>query len=741
MEDYEKFIESKKLKFEHTGIPDHGEINPMLYDWQRDVVSWALRRGRASLFEDCGLGKTPQQLEWAKHVEQHTESPVLILAPVAVSQQTISEGQKFGVDVARADDGSDIDGRGIYITNYERLHKFNPTIFGGVVLDESSILKSFTGKIRNQIIDSFEKTPFRLACTATPSPNDHSELGNHAEFLGVMTRKEMLATFFVHDSSTSAARGWRLKQHAEDEFWEWVATWAVSIKKPSDIGYDDDRFDLPELNVRDHIVDVDHRDNDADTLIRLPAASLSELRTEQRKTVPQRCEQVAELANESDEPWIVWCHRNDESSKLTSLIDDAVEVTGSHDSDTKADRMLAFSDGDIRVLVTKPSIAGFGMNWQHCKNVAFVGLTHSYEQFYQAVRRCWRFGQNRPVDCHVVVAETQTKVLDSIQRKQQDAEKMNRRMVDAMASITITEVKGEQITETEDYRTDTETGDGWTLHLADCMDVVSDMDDESIDVSVYSPPFADLYTYTNSYRDMGNCSGDDEFIEHYEYLIKQLHRVTTPGRISIVHCMDLTATKSREGYIGLRDFPGSIIRAHERNGWIWHSKVTIWKDPVTAMQRTKAHGLLYKTLRKDSSRSRQGIADYLLIFRKPGENPKPIEHTEDEFPLDEWRKLASPTWDDIDQTDVLNNYREARAEEDEKHVCPLQLEVIRRALRLWSAPDDLVYDPFTGIGSSGYVALDMGRRFVGSELKKSYFDQAKQNLIDITTPDRQTSLI
>lgn len=739
MTKYEQFLKSKLATEIPTGIANPDPINPKLFDWQRDIVKWALRRGRSAIFADCGLGKTAMQLQWAKAVHEFTEKPVLILAPLAVSHQTIGEGYKFDVDVVRAEEQNEC--ADITITNYEALHKFDASAFGGIVLDESSILKSFTGSTRNQIIEEFQDTPFKLACTATPSPNDHTELGNHAEFLGVMTRAEMLATFFVHDSASSASQGWRLKGHAVNEFWAWVAGWAVSVKTPSDLGYDGSNYELPDLEIIEHIVDVDHTNNDGTTLFRMPASSLGELRSEERLTVKQRCEKVAELVSGSDEPWIVWCYRNDESSMLTKLIPDAVEVSGSDSNDTKARRMLDFSEGKIRVLVTKPSIGGFGMNWQHCHNVAFAGLTHSYEQFYQAIRRCWRFGQKEKVNCHITIAETQTKVLQSVKRKQRDADKMNRQMTEAMREINIASVRGEQKTQENEYMTDVRDGKGWKLHLGDCVDVARKLEDGAVDISIYSPPFSSLFTYSNSNRDMGNCAGDAQFFEHYGFLIEELFRATRPGRLSVVHCMDLTATKSREGYIGLRDFPGEIIRAHQERGWIWHSKVTIWKDPVTAMQRTKAHGLLYKTLRKDSSRSRQGLADYLLVFRKPGENTKPVGHTPEDFPLDDWQDYASPVWGDIDQTNVLNNYREAREGKDERHVCPLQLDVIERSLRLWSAPDDLVFSPFTGIGSEGFVALNMGRRFVGAELKPSYWRVACDNLNDAATPDRQISLI
>lgn len=737
MNEYQEFLESKRIVDVPTGIGELPTINPMLFDWQADIVRWSLKRGRAAIFADCGLGKTPMQLEWAKHVERHTDRPVLLLAPLAVAAQTVRESVKFGVDVEQVRGGEAVGDRGIYITNYEMLEHFDASAFGGVVLDESSILKSYAGHYRNLIIESFAGTPFRLACTATPAPNDHMELANHAEFMGVMERQEMLATFFTHDSSET--QKWRLKGHAQDEFWKWMASWAVSISKPSDIGHEDGRFELPPLQMHEHVVEVDHTEATPDGfLFRPQAVSLGDLRQEQRLTVDVRADEVAELVNASDEPWIVWCNRNDESAALCERIDGAVEITGSHDSETKADRMLAFSDGDIRVLVTKPSIAGFGMNWQHCRKVAFVGLSHSYEQFYQAVRRCWRFGQDQPVDCHVVVAETEGAVLESIRRKEKQAREMNARMTNAMSEISTENMQG--MTRDEDaYVTDEAGGEDWTLYLGDCVEMAGRIEDESVGCSIFSPPFSSLYTYSNSSRDMGNSGDDGEFFEHFGFLIDELMRVTMPGRNCLVHCSNLTTTKSFDGEIGIRDFRGDIIRAFRKRGWTYHSEICIWKDPVTSMQRTKAHGLLYKTLRSDSARSRQGLADYLLVFRKQGDNPLPIEHTPEDFPLDDWQKWASPVWDHIDQTDVLNNYRHARSEKDERHICPLQLGLIRDALRLWSAPDDLVFSPFAGIGSEGYVALDMGRRFVGSELKPSYWRQAVQNLEEITTPDPQVS--
>jgi len=738
-QDYQNFVASKLLRQPPTGMTEEDVPNAqgMLYDWQWAIVRWALKKGRGAIFADCGLGKTPMQLTWAKAVADHTAGQVLIVAPFAVVDQTISEGDKFSIPVDYAEDDS---GAPVEIVNYERLHKIDCGKYDGVVIDESSILKSYEGHFRNMIVDTFADTPWRLACTATPAPNDHMELTNHAEFLGVMRRQEVLASFFTHDSSET--QKWRIKGHAADEFWRWVASWAVSVTHPEDIGFDDGRFELPEMHTHEAKVDVDRsEDTPEGMLFRPEAKGLAEIRSEQRRTVEARADRVADLVDaEPDEPWIIWCYRNAEAEAACKRIDEAVEVRGSDDPETKAKRLREFASGEIDVLVTKPSIAGFGLNWQHCARVAFLGLSYSYEQFYQAVRRCWRFGQDCEVHAWMVVAETEGRVLEAIKRKQRESEQMHERMVAAMDGVDLSEATA-SVSESTTYREDVASGDGWTLHNGDCVEVIRNhVQDASVGCSVFSPPFSSLYTYNNSPRDMGNSSDDGEFFDHFSYLIDELLRVTMPGRNCCVHLSNLTTTKAFDGQIGIRDFRGKVIEHFTDRGWIYHSEVAIWKDPVTAMQRTKALGLLYRQLRKDSAMSRQGLADYVVTFRKPGDNPNPIEHTEDNFPLPEWQKLASPVWNDIDQTDVLD-YREAREEDDEKHICPLQLEVIERCLKLWSAPDDLVLSPFSGIGSEGYVACDMGRRFVGSELKRSYWEQARRHLTDLTTPDAQMDFL
>ncbi len=735
---YSDFLARKAITAPAAGIASPPALSGHLFPFQADIVRWGLRRGRAAIFAGTGLGKTAMQLEWAHRVAAHTRGPVLVLAPLAVAQQTIAEGARWGIPVAYAADATESTPTGITITNYDRLDKFAGLPWAGVVLDESSILKAYDGKTRTAILEEFRRTPFKLACTATPAPNDYMELGNHAEFLGVMTRAEMLSMFFVHDGGDTSE--WRLKGHAEADYWRWVCSWAVMIRMPSDLGYEDGGYVLPPLEMHQHTVAATaDQARKAGRLFADEARTLVERRDARKASIAERVAIAARLVNESGEPWLVWCNLNAEGDALAAAIPDAVQVAGSDSPEDKTARMLGFAAGKHRVLISKPSICGYGMNWQHCPNVAFVGLSDSWEQFYQAVRRCWRFGQTRPVHCHVITAETEGAVVANIQRKEEQAEAMVNEMVRNMADITSEEIRG-AARESSAYQTDRATGDGWALHLGDCVDVVRSMPDESIHYSIFSPPFASLYTYSNSDRDMGNSKSHAEFYEHFGFLLGDLLRVTKPGRLLSFHCMNLPTSKAHDGFIGIADFRGILIRAFVEAGWIYHSEVCIWKDPVTAMQRTKALGLLYKQLRKDSCMSRQGIADYLVTMRKPGENPERVTHTPDEFPVEVWQRYASPVWMDINPSDTLQR-ESAREDRDEKHICPLQLDVVRRALKLWTNPGDTVLSPFAGIGSEGYVALQEGRRFVGAELKRSYWEQARRNLTAAArNAGRQSSL-
>jgi DNA modification methylase len=409
------------------------------------------------------------------------------------------------------------------------------------------------------------------------------------------------------------------------------------------------------------------------------------------------------------------------------MIPDAVEVRGSDSSEKKESAMGGFLNGSIKRLISKPSIAGYGMNFQHCAHVAFVGLSYSFEDFYQALRRTYRFGQGREVHCHIVRATTEGAISQTIQRKIKQHEQMQTEMKKASAVFAENRIKELSANLTVDHT----EGDGWKLYHGDCVRVAKHIPSESIDLAVFSPPFADLFTYSDDLQDMGNNSDLSEFTKHFEFLVAEIARIMVPGREVAVHCVDLLSTKWKHGRIEFQDFSGEIIRAFWRHGFLFHSRICIWKSPVTEMQRTKAHGLLYKTLKADSCDSRVGCADYLLIFRKPGENPKPVTKDPAMYPVEWWQEVASPVWMTVDQGRVLNTDG-ARDHADERHICPLQLDVIERAVTMWSNPGDLVYSPFAGIGSEGYGALKLGRRFVGSELKRSYFEQACANLKNAT---------
>jgi DNA modification methylase len=718
--DYDAFIARKVRTMKPAGF-EPAPITAPLFNWQKSVVRWAIRTGCAALFEDCGLGKTLQQLEWARQVSEHTGGPVLILTPLAVAHQTAHEAEKFGIVASVAHSQADVTRPGIFITNYEKLEHFEPSAFFGVVLDESSILKAFMGKMRKVITNAFCRTPYRLCCTATPSPNDYSEFGQHAHFLGVATRDQMLATFFVNDTFNTG--DWRLKKHAEPEFWKWVASWACCVGKPSDIRFNDDGYILPKLHMHTCIVDVDESEGAGEELFRHATLSATTIHREMRMTSGARAAAVAALVNNSREPWIVWCNTNDEADKLVAAIPEAMEVRGSETSAAKERKIDAFTEGKARVIISKPSICGFGLNWQHCAHVAFVGLSYSFEDFYQALRRSYRFGQKREVNAYIVQARTEGAILQNINRKIQQHQNMQEQMKQASAVFAENRIK-ELTMRTAVTHAD---GDGWRLYHGDCVRVAKQLPAESVDFSVFSPPFADLFTYSNDLQDMGNCSDMSEFTKHFEILIEEIARVMVPGREVAVHCVDLLSTKWKHGKIQFQDFSGEIIRAFWRHDFLFHSRICIWKSPVTEMQRTKAHGLLYKTLKADSCDSRVGCADYLLVFRKPGENPRPVTKDPGTYPVDKWQEVASPVWLTIDQGNVLNTDG-ARDHADEKHICPLQLDVIERAVVLWTNPGDLVYSPFAGIGSEGYQSLKLGRRFVGSELKESYFRQACANL-------------
>lgn len=437
--DYADFLERKAIYDPPTGITELPELASALFPFQRDIVAWALRRGRSALFAGTGLGKSLMELSWGQAVAAHTGKPVLHLAPLAVSAQMVREAAKFGISASQVTIMADCDD-GINVTNYQKLDHFDLTQFGGIILDESSILKNQSGHYRTQLIEAAKPIPFRLAATATPAPNDFMELGNHAEFLGVMSYTDMLATFFVHDGGET--QKWRLKGHAENEFWKWMASWSVMLRKPSDLGYDDTGYDLPPLVYHQHSVAKPFEPSlETGTLFPMVASTMQERLAARRDTVAERVALAASLTP-ADRPFVWWCNLNSESEALTKAIPGAVETKGSDSDEEKERKLIDFIEGRIRVLVTKPKVAGFGMNFQHCADTGFVGLNDSWEQFYQAVRRFWRFGQTKQVNCHMVAAETEGATVANIRRKEADAERMAASMVMHMADLSSQAVRG-----------------------------------------------------------------------------------------------------------------------------------------------------------------------------------------------------------------------------------------------------------------------------------------------------------
>lgn len=425
---YETFLEAKRITVQPSGFSiDRDVLNVKLFDWQKDIVRWALRCGKAAIWADCGLGKSAMQLEWAHRVHLHTGGNVLILAPLAVAKQTQREGVKFGIEVTVCETQADVQ-NGINITNYEKMHHFDLASFSGVVLDESSILKAYDGKTRTSIIDAFRFTPYKLACTATPSPNDYMELGNHAEFLGAMSRTEMLSMFFVHDGGDTSK--WRLKGHAANEFWKWIASWAVMLRKPSDLGYSDEGFVLPKVHVHHHTVKTDVVMEGY--LFAIEARTLEERRKARKASMSDRVAKCADIVSQNSDPWLVWCDLNAEGDALEDVIPSSVQIAGSDTNEFKEQTMLSFADGNVPILISKPSICGYGMNFQVCPNMAFVGLSDSYEMYYQAKKRIDRYGQTKEVHIHIITSELESSVLKNIQRKEKDAQRMADEMVQHM---------------------------------------------------------------------------------------------------------------------------------------------------------------------------------------------------------------------------------------------------------------------------------------------------------------------
>jgi DNA modification methylase len=737
--DYHSFLESKYHKIGDSGFKiDRESIHKKLFEWQKDIMLWACKKGRCAVFLDTGLGKTFIQLEWARLMGENT----LIIAPLSVARQTVREAKKINIDIRYVRNQSEITtDHKLWITNYEMIDGFDYSIFGSVVLDESSILKSISGHIRQRLTELCANVKYRLCCTATPAPNDYIELGNHTEFLGICKQSEMLATFFINankehtieiEGKTYRKKGsnkngteWRLKHHAEKSFFQWLASWAITMTKPSDLGYDDDGFNLPELNINPVFVNSDYKP--IDQLFFTELHGISDRVKVRQSTIELKLSKLADIIATSDKQWIIWCGLDNESRMIKQIIPEATEVKGSDSIEHKTESLEAFQDGKIRILLTKAKIAGFGMNFQNACNMVFFGLNDSWETYYQCIRREWRYGQKNPVNVYLVLHEVETEIYQNVMRK--DA--MARRLKEALINQIKDYEKGElglDIQIQTEYKENIQKGTNWTAMLGDSCERLKEIPDNSIDLSTYSPPFADLFTYTASERDLGNSRDWSEFFGHYSFIIREVLRVTKPGRLTCVHTSDIPAMAQKDGYIGIKDFPGEVIRAYEKEKWIFVGRAFVPKNPQAQAIRTHSSALLFVSLRRDSSDSRPALIDQILIFKKDGENQIPILPVKNgEIDNETWIKWANGIWDGISESDTLQ-FTRARGADDEKHICPLQLGTIERCIKLYSNPGETILTPFLGIGSEAYMAVKLGRKAIGVELKPEYYQVAINNL-------------
>lgn len=742
--DYQVFLDAKQLVAPSVGIVvTHDKLHRSLMAHQHHTALWALRRGKAAVFFDRGLGKTRLGLEWGRalinrSIEERLKGfRVLVICPLAVVDEFVQEGHAIHYLPKYAPDQSAVTRpRGIWLTNYERADRFDPDLFDAVILDEASILKSLDSKTRIGLTRQWRNTRYKLLLTATPSPNDVKELVNYSEFLGIMSRKEVFATFFINETGKkgkSKKLVTRLKHHAVTPFYQWLSSWAIAARKPSDLGFSDTGYDLPPLNIVEH--EIESGWVNAGQLVYTGLAGVTERASVRKETLNVRVQKAINMVQAHDEQVIIWHHLNAEGYQLrAALTDDCVLVEGAMSAEAKADAFRRFKQGDVRILITKPSIGGFGVNFQNSHRQVWVGINDSFEEFYQAVGRQHRFRQAHAVQVDVILADAQRPIWENVLRKKGDHEKMIGQLVAHMGGTA------QLHRQREDYHTGIMRGNHYTLYLGDSCDpsgVLTNIAANSIGLLVTSPPFVNRYAYTATERDLGNSRDLHEFMAHYRYQVRELLRVTMPGRSACIHVQNVRTTRRDTGtHPGLIDFRGEVIRTFVAEGWTWVHEITVDKNAQMQAKRKHHQGLLYKTKNTDSSKLAGALADYLLVFRKPGDNPEPIDCDVPDYIWNDW---ARSVWYDINETDVLDT-QVAAADDDEMHLCPLQMPFIERCIRLWSNRGDAVLDPFNGIGSTGYVAIQHNRRYVGIELKPNYFNTAIKNLQEAERLSRQIDL-
>jgi DNA modification methylase len=744
-QDYDIFLKDKMpLHRSYGEVIELSRIHTKLFPYQRDIVAWAVKKGRAAIFADVGLGKTNMQGEWARQLHLHARANTLFVAPLLVTYQTIEELCGLGMDVRYADSQSEVDltVTPYWITNYDNIGKFNARAFQAVVLDESSILKAYSGETKKLLVEMFKDTPYRLACTATPAPNDLGEIGNHAEFLGVMTSKLMTAVYFTHDSKAAApgASKYRLKKHSVKNFYRWLSSWAVAFKTPSDLGYSDEGYALPALNIHVHTVKTSYTPKGMLPGMGTQAISATEANRVRRATIQDRLSIAHDLCTQqyANDQVLVWTGLNDEDEALMEALPDAVRVWGTMKNNDKRTAFGSWASGEKRILVTKDSIAGAGMNMQFASVMLFFGIDFSWEGFYQAIGRMYRFGQTRDVNVHIIISEAEMGIYNTVVEKGKEAAEMTQNLIKASRGYMRDELEGRN-PDNFVYRSEEWTSKGGkaTLWLGDSCRRMKEIASNSIHFSLHSPPFGHtIFVYTATNEDLGNSLDMMQFLRQYRRIARELLRITMPGRVAVVHIQDIKRYANRDGVRGIRALSDTISRMFEGLGWVYRGRVTVQKNPQAVATRNHDTDLLFVTGKRDSTDLAPLNTDYALIFKKPGKNPIPVQPYEvnpatnkQEMTEEDWISNAHAIWqgtmEGIRETNTLN-VAVARSDEDEKHLAPLQLDFIERFIHLYSNPGETVFSPFGGIGSEPYVAVKTGRRGFSCELKPKYWEQAKK---------------
>lgn len=771
---YEKFINSKlstnyvvkgrviKTQIYQNDINvDDIETENHLFDYQRFIVKTALKKMRYAVFADCGLGKTAIFLSWARHLGKHTTKKILIVSPLSVIKQTISEEEKFygestieNLHKKSLSEWLCDDSRSrIGIINYDAFHEtkdINNRLFG-IILDESSILKNATGATSTALINTFRGVPYKLCCTATPAPNDREEYASHSTFLGyTRSNREFLAKYFVNREN-----GWDIKPHSLQHFYRELSEWSIFLRSPDAYGFDSNVKDIPEPTI--DVIPIAWTDQQR-KLFKTNAFSghpdellakkhyflrLSKgIHYENAKTAYVENEKINVIKKlifeHPKEKVIVWCIYNEEEKMLHDMLYAAgiktVVISGDSDEEQRYEKLKEYQNNpELNVLITKSKILGFGINLQQSSVHIFSGMSDSYEQFYQAIRRSYRYGQKRQLHVYIPVTDAEQTILDNVLSKKNlieiDAKNQEGCFISNLKDdvARYKNVGGNPKMTKMVQQTDRYEDDNCTLIRDDSIVALESIKDNSVDLSVFSPPFASLFTYSGEIQDMGNNRDSmDEFKLHYEFFLNRLFRVTKPGRIVCCHLSQLATFKSLEGFVGTKDFRGDIIDLFEKAGFIFFGEWCIKKNPQMQAIKEKVRSLSFAQLERNRLGSRAGFNDYIVVFKKPGETSDTVD-SKDGPTREEWINWACGVWGDINESDTLNT-RSAKSEDDVKHICPLNMEVVRRCIRMYSNKGDTILDPFNGIGTTIVTAISLGRKGIGIELKQEYFDESVHNV-------------